>query len=69
MQLWQQQHSSLATFCGCLMLHDERPDPQDPAYPITHVPAEQLLQLGELQSQQLSLLISACWCADLVFSD
>jgi hypothetical protein len=46
MQLWQRQHSSLATFCGCLMLHDERPDPQDPAYPITPVPAEQLLQLG-----------------------
>jgi hypothetical protein len=36
------------------MLHDERPDPQDPAYPITPVPAEQLLQLGELQSQHLS---------------
>lgn len=45
MQLWQQQHSDLATFCGCLMLHDERPDPGDPAYPITAVPAEQLLQL------------------------
>ncbi|KAF6256134.1 FAD dependent oxidoreductase [Scenedesmus sp. NREL 46B-D3] len=54
MQLWQQQHSDLATFCGCLMLHDERPDPQDPAYPMAPVPAEQLLQLEPALSPELA---------------
>jgi hypothetical protein len=70
MQLWQQQHSSLATFCGCLMLHDERPDPEDPAYPITPVPAEQLLQLGEAAATCITKCIAqpAAQSAVLCFS-
>jgi glycine/D-amino acid oxidase-like deaminating enzyme len=44
MQLWQQQHSDLSHFCGCLMLHDERPVNQDPLYPSQYIPPGAQLQ-------------------------
>lgn len=46
MKLWREQHAELCNFCGCLMLHDERPSQHDPAYPSQHIAAgENLLQL------------------------
>lgn len=50
MQLWQQQHPDLCHFCGCLMLHDERPTDHDPAYPNQHIPAGKELTYGYIYS-------------------
>lgn len=53
MQLWKQHHGDIATFCGTLMLHDERPDPQDPSYPIQPVSADELQALEPALNPQL----------------
>jgi len=63
MQLWQQHHAQLCSFCGCLMLHDERPAAADPAYPSQHVAAG-----SELQGLEPALnpeLATACQHAKL----
>lgn len=66
MRLWQRDHPQLCTFCGCLMLHDERGDAtttDGSPYPSRHIPAG-----GPLQALEPNLapeLAQACQHARL----